>query len=79
MLISSICPFSKIGFHALDTKFNFVIWEIDKYLFCNLQQYSICLLHFNSFTKRQILDSSKLKEFADDNFKFDENGKKFSK
>ena len=28
------------------------------------------------FPKRQILDSSKLKEFVDDNFKFDENGKK---
>ena len=32
-----------------------------------------------SLLKIQILDSSKLKEFADDNFKFDENGKKFSK
>ena len=31
------------------------------------------------FPKRQILDSSKLKEFADDNFKFDENDRKFSK
>ena len=31
------------------------------------------------FLKRQILDSSKLKEFADDNFKFDKNGRKFSK
>ena len=31
------------------------------------------------FPKRQILDSSKLKEFADDNFKFDGNGRKFSK
>ena len=30
------------------------------------------------FPKRQILDSSKLKEFADDNFKFDENFIKFS-
>ena len=30
------------------------------------------------FPKREILDSSKLKEFADD-FKFDENGRKFSK
>ena len=30
-------------------------------------------------TRRQILDSSKLKEFADVNFKFDENGKKLSK
>ena len=31
------------------------------------------------FTRRQILDPSKLKEFADDNFKFDENGRKLSK
>ena len=30
-------------------------------------------------TRRQILDSSKLKEFADDNFKFDENSRKLSK
>ena len=29
--------------------------------------------------KRQILDSSELKEFADDNFKFDENSEKLSK
>ena len=32
-----------------------------------------------SFPKRQILDSSKLKKFADDNFNFDENGRKFFK
>ena len=31
------------------------------------------------FPKRHILDSSKLKEFADYNFKFDENGRKLSK
>ena len=30
-------------------------------------------------SKRQILYSSELKEFADDNFKFDEIGRKFSK
>ena len=30
-------------------------------------------------TKRHILDSSKLKVFADDNFKFDENGSRISK
>ena len=30
------------------------------------------------FPKRQILDSSKLKEFADNNFKLGENGRKFS-
>ena len=32
-----------------------------------------------TFPKRQILDSSKLTEFVDDNFKFDEIGKKFFK
>ena len=34
----------------------------------------------NSLTlsKRQILDSSELREVADDNFKFDENGRKLS-
>ena len=29
--------------------------------------------------RQQILDSSKLKEFADDNFRFDANGRKLSK
>ena len=33
----------------------------------------------NPFPNNKILDSSKLKEFAFDNFKFDENGRKFSK
>ena len=31
------------------------------------------------FPKRQILDSSNPKEFADNNFKFDENGRRFFK
>ena len=31
------------------------------------------------FPKRRILDPSKLKGFADDNFRFDENGRKLSK
>ena len=30
------------------------------------------------FSRRHILDSSKLKEFADNNFRFDENGRKLS-
>ena len=30
-------------------------------------------------TKQQIQDSSKLKEFADDNFEFNENGRNFPK
>ena len=38
-----------------------------------------CVVMGQPFPKRQILDSSKLKEIADDNFKFDENGRKFSK
>ena len=33
---------------------------------------------FLPFPKRPILDSSKLKEITDDNFKFDKNGGKFS-
>ena len=37
------------------------------------------LLKSQLFPKRQILESSKLKEFADDNFKVDENCNKFSK
>ena len=32
-----------------------------------------------TFAKQQVLDSSKLKEFADNKFKFDEDGRKFSK
>ena len=41
-----------------------------------------CPLYFySSFTlsQRQVLDTSKLEEFADDNFKSDINGTKFSK
>ena len=34
---------------------------------------SNCLVKVYPFPKRQILDASKLKAFADDNFKFDEN------
>ena len=36
-------------------------------------------MHVQPITRRQILDSSKLKEFADDNFIFAENGRKLSK
>ena len=41
--------------------------------------YTQFLSHVNPCSKRQILDSSKLKEFADDNLKFDENDGKLSK
>ena len=43
----------------------------------NLDQSKI-LPSVKPFPKRQILDSSKLKEFADDNIKFYENSRKFS-
>ena len=36
-------------------------------------------MRFQPCPKRQILDSSKLKEFANNNFKFYENGREFSK
>ena len=41
--------------------------------------YNLWIFNIKPFPKRQILDSSKLKEFADDNFRFDENGRKFPK
>ena len=34
---------------------------------------------FNPFPKQQNLDSSNLKKIADDNFRYDETGRKFSK
>ena len=36
-------------------------------------------MSFNSFPNDKILDSPKLKEFADDTLKFDDNGRKFSR
>ena len=38
-----------------------------------------CLEKGQPITRRQILDASKLKAFADDNFRFDENGRELSK
>ena len=43
--------------------------------FCNKSKEGI----INPFPNDRFLDSSKLKEFADDNLKFDENGRKFIK
>ena len=42
------------------------------------QIYSILHGASSPFPKEQSLDCSKLKEFADDNFKFDENDRQFS-
>ena len=42
------------------------------------QNVALCGNEFNPFPNDKILDSFKLKEFADDNFDFNENGRKFS-
>ena len=39
----------------------------------------VCFFCFNPLPDDKFLDSSKLEEFADDNFKFDENRRKLSK
>ena len=64
--------FSQVNSHTLHIFFNQVIQ---------------CRFHYNMVTTsiffnplpNDSLDSSKLKDFADDNFKFDENGRKLSK
>ena len=49
-----------------------IVYQITNFRFFQTQ---ICTVKPVLETRRQILDSSKLKEFADDNFKFDENGR----
>ena len=39
----------------------------------------VIVWEWEAITRRQIFDSYKLKQYADDNFKFDENGRKLSK
>ena len=45
----------------------------------NIALYGNGLKDTQPFPRQQILDSSKLKEFADNNFEFNRNGGKFSK
>ena len=52
--------------------FKGVFFFVDGLMFCSK-------MPFQPFPNGQILDSSKKKEFADDNFKVDENDRKFSK
>ena len=82
MLVTGIVSFSYTVSTLSETNFNF----FQSHLFCHLQKLSIrtslkiCwFVKCWPFPKRQILDSYKLKEFAKNNSKFDENGKKFSK
>ena len=47
--------------------------------FCSHQHFLVFAQFFEPITRQQILDWSKLKQSADNNFKFDENSRKFSK
>ena len=46
---------------------------------CKTTELRLVQIQIQSICRQQLLDSSKLKKFADDNFKVDENGRKFSK
>ena len=61
------------------------MWAKEKILMTLIFSYSSNIFYpmkdkFNiqPITRRQVFDSSKLKKFADDNFKFDKNGRKLS-
>ena len=45
----------------------------------NSYKREVQVLLLQPFPKLEVFDSSKLKKFADDNIKFDENGRKFEK
>ena len=78
MLVTSIFSFPHNVFYSSEDKFQSFshiynvfckssqIWQVVNFLICE------------PFPKRHILVTSKLKEFADDDFEFDENGWKFS-
>ena len=56
-------------------------WKLDFFtmdMFIDSLQFVYSHAYKLGFPKQQILDFSKLKDFADDNFEFDENGRKFS-
>ena len=58
-----------------------ICWESLRFLTCDhcILSNFITSVPLQPFPKRQILDSSKVKDFAEDNFIFDENSRKFSK
>ena len=74
MLVTSIFSFPHIFYPS---KYIF-----GSHLFCRLKMLSVWSVHFLSYGKELSLSQTanlKLKEFADDNFKFVENGRKLSK
>ena len=53
-----------------------IIVRVVKSRYCAVKGFKTC---FNPLPDHKILDRSKLKQSSDDNFKFDENSRKFSK
>ena len=68
MLVTSIFSFSHRAFYPIKSHLIFLSTNVFK-----LERSKI-LSFGQPFPKRQILESSKLTEFADDNFEFDKNG-----
>ena len=52
-----------------------LLWKLERMLIRSIAP----VYRYYPFPERQFLDPSKLKEFADDNFEFDENDRKFFK
>ena len=81
MLVTSIFSFSHNDFNPVKDKkyhlsyFYFVVCKCFQFR----QVYIFVVWKSVDSTKRQILDSSKLKEFADDNFNFEKKGRIFFK
>ena len=60
--------------------FSYNVFDIFQRQFSKFEPlFFFCLSKLYLFPKQQILDSSKLKELADDTVKFDENGSEFPK
>ena len=74
MLVTSIFSFAHNVFYSNQNKFLF----FESTLFCRMQMLSIWT-RLNPLPDDKFKYSSKLKEFADDNFRFDQNGRKLSK
>ena len=80
---NSFSHFLRLSFLTLYQKANFTLVKIQHINFAdiyyNLHQTILTFNDLNYFPRDKFLDSSKMKEFADDNFKFDVNRRKLSK
>ena len=65
-------------FHYIKNSVKLIVFLKSRFVVFYIPLYSYIYI-FLTLTRRSILDTSKLNEFADDNFKFHENGRKLSK